>query len=107
MLINIAIGRIVWSEEDQQFVGLCAEFPLLSWLASSKESALEGICKLVSKKLAQPHPSDEPSPEPLSLQSDRGKFVAEAPTEEFHKLILKAAEGRAILNEMISQKLSQ
>ncbi len=24
--------RITWSEEDGEFVGLCAEFPSLSWL---------------------------------------------------------------------------
>lgn len=24
--------RIVWSDEDQEFVGLCTEFPSLSWL---------------------------------------------------------------------------
>ena len=24
--------RIMWSEEDQEFVGLCAEFPSLSWI---------------------------------------------------------------------------
>ncbi len=26
--------RVIWSEEDQEFVGLCAEFPSLSWLDS-------------------------------------------------------------------------
>lgn len=36
--------RIGWSEEDQEYVGLCVEFPSLSWLARSpkppfKESA--------------------------------------------------------------------
>ena len=25
--------RITWSEEDKEYVGLCAEFPSLSWLA--------------------------------------------------------------------------
>ena len=32
--------RVTWSEEDKQFVGLCAEFPSLSWLASSPEAAV-------------------------------------------------------------------
>jgi hypothetical protein len=39
--------RITWSEEDNQYVGLCAEFPSLSWLADSQEAALLGILKLV------------------------------------------------------------
>ena len=32
--------RVMWSEEDKEHVGLCAEFPGLSWLANSPESAL-------------------------------------------------------------------
>ncbi|PJA42533.1 MAG: toxin-antitoxin system HicB family antitoxin, partial [Lysobacterales bacterium CG_4_9_14_3_um_filter_62_6] len=24
--------RVIWSDEDVEFVGLCAEFPSLSWL---------------------------------------------------------------------------
>lgn len=27
--------QITWSEEDSEYVGLCAEFPGLSWLAKS------------------------------------------------------------------------
>ncbi|HPW17736.1 MAG TPA: toxin-antitoxin system HicB family antitoxin, partial [Candidatus Aminicenantes bacterium] len=33
--------RITWSDDDQEHVGLCAEFPSLSWLAKSPESALQ------------------------------------------------------------------
>ena len=29
--------RVQWSEEDREFVGLCTEFPSLSWLAESQE----------------------------------------------------------------------
>lgn len=35
--------RVTWSEEDGEYIGLCAEFPSLSWLASDPESALRGI----------------------------------------------------------------
>ena len=40
--------RVTWSEEDGEHVGLCAEFPSLSWLASTPEAALRGIRKLVA-----------------------------------------------------------
>lgn len=40
--------RIAWSEEDLSHVGTCLEFPSLSWLADSPESALTGILHLVS-----------------------------------------------------------
>ncbi len=42
--------RVIWSEEDLEFVGLCAEFPSLSWLAGSQEEALRGIINLVEKR---------------------------------------------------------
>ena len=35
--------RVTWSDEDNEFVGLCAEFSMLSWLAASSEEALKGI----------------------------------------------------------------
>lgn len=27
--------RVQWSEDDEEYVGLCAEFPSLSWLAAT------------------------------------------------------------------------
>ena len=35
--------RVTWSEEDHEHVGLCAELPSLSWLASTPEAALKDI----------------------------------------------------------------
>jgi hypothetical protein len=40
--------RVTWSEEDQEYVGLCTEFPSLSWLDESQELALKGIRELVA-----------------------------------------------------------
>jgi hypothetical protein len=40
--------RVTWSKEDGEYVGLCAEFPSLSWLASTPEAALRGIRKVVA-----------------------------------------------------------
>ena len=44
--------RVTWSEDDAEYVGLCAEFPSLSWLARSPEAALRGIRKIVSEVTA-------------------------------------------------------
>ncbi|MFQ9492500.1 MAG: toxin-antitoxin system HicB family antitoxin [Bilophila wadsworthia] len=43
--------RVIWSEEDQEFVGLCAEFPILSWLEEEQDAALHRIVRLVSDTL--------------------------------------------------------
>ena len=41
--------RVTWSEEDGEYLGQCAEFPSLSWLASNPEEALQGIRHAVAK----------------------------------------------------------
>lgn len=40
--------HVIWSGEDGEYVGLCAEFPSLSWLAPDREAALSGIRELVA-----------------------------------------------------------
>ena len=40
--------RVTWSPEDAEYVGLCTEFPSLSWLAPKPELALAGIRKVVA-----------------------------------------------------------
>ena len=44
--------RVTWSAEDAEDVGLCTEFPALSWLAATPEEALSGIRTLVKEVVA-------------------------------------------------------
>ena len=55
--------RVTWSEQDQEHVGLCAEFPSLSWLESTPEKALIGIRKLVEDCINDLHSENEVIPE--------------------------------------------
>lgn len=41
--------RIMWSDEDEVFIGLCTEFPSLSWLASTSGKTLKGIQSVVKE----------------------------------------------------------
>ncbi len=50
----------------REYVGLCAEFPSLSWLASTQEAALRGIRSVVKKVVADMKKNREPIPEPLA-----------------------------------------
>jgi len=47
--------RVTWSEEDEEYIGLCAEFPSLSWLAAEPEAAESGVSlnRLASDKLSR------------------------------------------------------
>ena len=58
--------RTSWSAEDGENIGLCAEFPSLSWLASSPEKALAGIKRLVHDSVADMRTTGDTPPEPMA-----------------------------------------
>ena len=98
--------RVTWSEEDSEYVGLCAEFPSLSWLAQSPETALKGIRKLVSEVIDDMHKNGEAVPEPLSAKHFSGKFMVRVPPDVHRQLAIQAAEAGVSLNRLASAKLS-
>ena len=99
--------RVTWSEDDKEYVGLCAEFPSLSWLAGTPESALKGIRKTVADVVADMRANGESIPEPIASKNYSGKFVVRVPPEVHRNLALKAAESGVSLNRLASSKLSQ
>ena len=58
--------RVTWSHEDEEYVGLCAEFPSLSWLADSQEVALQGIRNVVEEAIEDMQSNNEPIPSPIA-----------------------------------------
>ncbi|MFZ5451921.1 MAG: type II toxin-antitoxin system HicB family antitoxin [Thermodesulfobacteriota bacterium] len=99
--------RVTWSEDDQEYVGLCAEFPSLSWLARTPEEALKGIRKVVADVIKDMEEQGEEPPEPIAVRHYRGKFMVRVPPEVHRHLALKAAEAGISLNRLASAKLSQ
>ena len=98
--------RVTWSQEDDQCVGLCAEFPSLSWLAATPEKALRGIRKVVADVVSDMKASGEDVPDPLSSKRYSGKFMVRVPPEVHRQLALEAAEEDVSLNRLVSAKLS-
>jgi predicted HicB family RNase H-like nuclease len=99
--------RVTWSEEDNEHVGICAEFPSLSWLAPTPEAALKGIRKVVAEVVADLDANGEPVPEPIATKLYSGKFMVRVPPEIHRRLALEAAEAGVSLNRIASAKLSQ
>ena len=99
--------RVIWSEEDQEFVGLCAEFPSLSWLDKDQESALRGIVSLVSTTMADMEANGEQMPAPLALQKYSGKFQVRTTPEVHRQLAMQAAEAGVSLNRLVNSKLTE
>ncbi len=98
--------RVTWSDEDSQCVGLCVEFPSLSWLAATPEKALKGIRKVVAEVAEDMQSSGESVPEPISRRRYSGKFMVRVPPEVHRRLALEAAQEDVSLNRLISTKLS-
>ncbi len=99
--------RVIWSEEDQEFVGLCAEFPSLSWLDKDQEAALRGIVAMVKDVVTDMETSGEKIPTPLALQKYSGKFQVRTTPEMHRQLAMQAAEVGVSLNRFINSRLSE
>jgi len=99
--------RVTWSEDDNEYVGLCAEFPSLSWLAKTPGAALKGIRKLVEDVVKDMQEEGEAVPEPIALKHFSGKFIVRVPPQVHRKLAIQAAESGVSLNRLASSKLSQ
>lgn len=97
--------RVSWSVEDQEHVGLCAEFPSLSWLAASPHEALAGIRALVHEVLEDMAVAGEQAPAPLADRKYSGKFVVRVPPEIHRALALAAAEEGVSLNRLVNARL--
>ena len=99
--------RVTWSEDDNEYVGLCAEFPSLSWLAGTPEAALRGIRRLVAEVVKDMEADGETVPEPIACRPYSGKFVVRIPPEVHRRLAIEAAESGISLNRIAGSKLSQ
>ena len=99
--------RITWSAEDGEHLGLCAEFPSLSWLAPSPGEALSGIRELVSGVLVDMRANAESPPEPLADRIYSGRFMVRVPPETHRELAIEAAEERVSLNRLVSVRLAR
>ena len=98
--------RVTWSEEDREYVGLCAEFPSLSWLSKTPESALKGIRNVVATIIKDMKKNNEEIPQPLANKNYSGKFIVRVPPEVHRNLAIQAAESGVSINRLVSSRLS-
>ncbi len=106
MNVNHYTYRVTWSPDDGEHVGLCIEFPSLSWLAPTPEEALKGIRQTVVKVISDMKSSGEPIPAPLSEKHYSGEFRVRIPPDVHRTLAIQAAEQGISLNRLASAKLA-
>ena len=98
--------RVVWSSEDEEYVGLCSEFPSLSYLDENQIAALEGINNLVKNIVVDMEANGERVPTPISSKSYSGKFQVRTTPELHRMLATQAADENVSLNRLINYKLA-
>jgi predicted HicB family RNase H-like nuclease len=98
--------RVTWSPEDDEYLGLCAEFPSLSWLSSSPESALSGIRKIVLASVSDMAVQGDVPPTPPAERHFSGQFRVRIPPHVHRALAVEAAEQGISLNRLASAKLT-
>jgi predicted HicB family RNase H-like nuclease len=99
--------RVTWSDVDHEYVGLCTEFPSLSWLASDQDAALHGIRQLVAEVVEDLQSNHEEIPEPIATKKFSGHFMVRVPPELHRELVLQATESGISLNRLASDRLSR
>lgn len=104
--INHYTYRVTWSQDDGEYVSLCAELPSLSWLAATPEKALAGMRSLVAEVVADMKASGEIIPSPLSEKQYSGRFMVRVPSQVHRALATEAAEQRVSINRLVSAKLA-
>ena len=98
--------RVMWSAEDGEFLATCAEFPSLSWLASSQIEALQGLEDLLREVLADLEEQGEQIPQPFAERSYSGRFNLRVGESLHRELAIRAAENGMSLNQYVLRKLS-
>jgi predicted HicB family RNase H-like nuclease len=98
--------RVTWSQEDAEYLGLCAEFASLSWLAKTPEKALAGIRKVTAEAVDDLKVSGEAVPVPLAERRYSGEFRVRIPPQLHRHLATEAVEQGISLNRLASAKLA-
>ena len=90
---------VTCSVDDDEYVGLCAEFPSLSWLAPTSEEAFFGIRQVVADCTADMEAANETAPRPIADRTSREAYGTSAAGNPPPRLA--RAEEDVSLNQLI------
>jgi len=99
--------RISWSDEDNEFIGLCSEFPSLSFLHKNEVKAFTGIMSLVRSVVKDMLSNGEVVPIPFSEKKYSGRILLRVLPKEHRLLSIKATEQGVSLNRYLNSKVTQ
>ena len=99
--------RVTWSGEEQEYVGLCAEMPLLSHFDATREGALKGIVQLVDGVVTDMLKKGETPPGAIAEREYSGEFKVRVPPSVHRELVMAAAEEGVSLNRVVQARLAR
>lgn len=97
--------RVFWSPEDQEYVGVCAELPGLSFLDPDSNKAFAGVRDVAREGILLLEENGDPIPQPLVARAYSGVFKVRIPAEVHRQLALDAAEQGISLNRLVNARL--
>lgn len=100
------IYSVVWSADDEAFIGRVLEFPSLAAHGSTQAKALSEIRAVVQHAFEDLQDSGEPVPEPLHKRPYSGTLNVRLPKYLHRQLAIEAAEEGVSLNQLIATKLA-
>jgi len=98
---------LLWSEEDQAYIGRCTEFPSLSHLAETQPKALSGISTLVAAVLKDMKATGEAAPEPISMREYRGNMMVRVEPALHRSIVLAALRRGTSVNKLAQAALAR
>jgi hypothetical protein len=94
--------RVVWSAEDEAWIGLVEEWPSLSWIdEESPAGAFGGIVRITRDAVADGRARGEPVPEPLADRRYSGRISLRPPSSQHQHQAIEVAEQRVSRNRLI------
>jgi predicted HicB family RNase H-like nuclease len=97
---------VVWSPEDEAFIGRVLEFPSLAAHGNKQEDALREIRAVVEYALDDIEASGGTAPEPLNKRPFSGTLNLRMPKKLHRQLAIEAAQEGVSLNQWINAKLA-
>jgi len=97
---------VVWSDEDEVFIGRVLEFPSLAAHGDTPENALREIRAVVEYALEDLEKEGEDVPEPMRKRSFSGRLNLRMPKQLHRQLVVEAQQEGISLNQWINTKLA-
>lgn len=98
--------RAEWSPDENQYIGLCLEFPFLKERAQDAPRAVALVTEAVDRHMDELRDSGVEAPASLTERSYSGTFVVRTSTNLHTRLAIEAQEQGVSMNQWIIQQLS-